>query len=721
MRRRLSMISAAVLAALLAPPARAQVCERSLALRVNTRGLAFVAEQVKARVPTELALPAVKKTVVDWPLTDKDAEVQIDGLTVKLALDELTLKPDGEALGVHVKARVTSGGPVIVNNPYLGAGRANCQLDLDLQALEIDLGLQLSSPGGQLQLTVTKALVKLDNERSKTALTGCALGDGLTAILGFVRQHLMGTVQSKIEALAKEKIPELVKSKLGETLQRSGELKGIGYTVQLGGLATDEGGLEALVGAGVTLAPVEPAPACAASGPKGPAVCLSSRPALGARSEAMFGVAVAEGMLNHVIEAAWRAGKLCLDSRTITNPLVAAGLFSLGPKLGQPEGTKVSFVLRLSEAPRLHIGAQSGITLGLTGVDLRVTLAPPGGPEGGLALSADLAVGVSPAVDPQTGSVSLELTNVTVGRLALAGKDGSASGLAFDAARLEQFLTQVALPTLQQKVANLKLTPAVLQVQGFLLELKHFSTVDGSLALYVDLYQPKPSGERVPPETTLLDRPAGILSPRVLSLTAAGQDNETPANLLRYAFRVDGNKWSEPSFGRRLDVTIHGGKHLIEVSAVDLAGNVDPTPASFAVEVDHLPPTVDLMARPDALVSSRKIAVAFSAADDRTPAMELAATAELLRLPEGGGMPAVVKVSPLEKGATVASFDGLEGGVYKVRLTVRDAAGNVTSMDVGFTVEPQTGCSVGTPAGAGSTLAFILLGLVLLGRRRWRS
>ena len=106
---RLSHLCLAVaLLASLPSSARAQVCGNAVALRVNQGGLDFVAQQVGEVIPSQIAIPDVDKVVVDWPLTDKDARVQIHGLAANLKLHTLRLYIRGSAIHVSVRADVQS-------------------------------------------------------------------------------------------------------------------------------------------------------------------------------------------------------------------------------------------------------------------------------------------------------------------------------------------------------------------------------------------------------------------------------------------------------------------------------------------------------------------------------------------------------------------------------------------------------------------------------------
>jgi CSLREA domain-containing protein len=86
-----------------------------------------------------------------------------------------------------------------------------------------------------------------------------------------------------------------------------------------------------------------------------------------------------------------------------------------------------------------------------------------------------------------------------------------------------------------------------------------------------------------PPQTTLLGTPANP-SGNTVSFTFSGSDNSTPAQFLEFECRLDSNDpeaWLE-CFNPFLYANLTPGQHTFQVRATDTAGNVDPSPATFA-------------------------------------------------------------------------------------------------------------------------------------------
>ncbi len=309
---------------------------------------------------------------------------------------------------------------------------------------------------------------------------------------------------------------------------------------------------------------------------------------------------------------------------------------------------------------------------------------------------------------------------MSVDRLQIVGVKGLELGL--DPARLQRFIAEVALPVLQNRLQGLQLSPAVISAMNLVfVELKQIQTGDGFLAAYLDAHTLLGAAKDTKaPETQIVKAPGPTVGPQVVQIQVAGSDDQTPPGLLRYKARVDGGAWSEPTFSRRVDVVTYGGAHTIEIAALDLQGNLDPTPARLQLAVDESSPELTITSRPESIIAESEIAIAFTGSDDLTPAAQLSFGAELYRMPAQGGAPELVQSRLFEAGISRVSFDRLEDGVYKARVIAKDSAGNVTSKDIGFTVYREGGCAV-AGRGGDSALALLLLGLLIAIRRRARA
>jgi MYXO-CTERM domain-containing protein len=187
---------------------------------------------------------------------------------------------------------------------------------------------------------------------------------------------------------------------------------------------------------------------------------------------------------------------------------------------------------------------------------------------------------------------------------------------------------------------------------------------------------------------------------------------------------MDGGAWSEPSYGGRIDVTTYGGAHVVEIAALDHDGNLDPSPLQLPLRVDTNMPQLVITEQPEPMLETDSATVGFAARDDRTPTGRLVYTAQLYRVPDGGGNPALLQSRILRPGQLSVTFADLADGVYNIRVIVADGVGNVTSQDVGFVVAAEGGCSL-TPTGSGGgpgaptgLLVLALVAVLFIARRR---
>jgi hypothetical protein len=82
------------------------------------------------------------------------------------------------------------------------------------------------------------------------------------------------------------------------------------------------------------------------------------------------------------------------------------------------------------------------------------------------------------------------------------------------------------------------------------------------------------------PDTTITSGPMTITFATTATFTFTGSDALTAASDLTYECRVDGGAWSACNSPKVL-VALTVGTHVFDVRAIDKAGNVDTTPASF--------------------------------------------------------------------------------------------------------------------------------------------
>jgi uncharacterized repeat protein (TIGR01451 family) len=96
--------------------------------------------------------------------------------------------------------------------------------------------------------------------------------------------------------------------------------------------------------------------------------------------------------------------------------------------------------------------------------------------------------------------------------------------------------------------------------------------------------------DTAPPDTTVTGNPPAF-DDASATFAFTGTDDVTPAANLTYEYSLDGGTFATAASGMTLN-NLPDGSHTFEVRAVDAAGNVDPTPASYTWVVDTVATTV---------------------------------------------------------------------------------------------------------------------------------
>jgi hypothetical protein len=176
----------------------------------------------------------------------------------------------------------------------------------------------------------------------------------------------------------------------------------------------------------------------------------------------------------------------------------------------------------------------------------------------------------------------------------------------------------------------------------------------------------------------LVSKPTGPVVPSLAKLVLGGGDDATPLDLLRFEVTVDGAPRPASSL-RQIMVGAPGvtATHHVVARAVDMAGNVDPSPVIADVLVDGVAPRVLILGDAAARVPAGAVSLEIYAHDDVTPDAQLGAFIDIRRYRDPTNMltaesVATATVRAGERQATLS----LDPGVYQVAVNVTDAAGN---------------------------------------------
>jgi len=94
-----------------------------------------------------------------------------------------------------------------------------------------------------------------------------------------------------------------------------------------------------------------------------------------------------------------------------------------------------------------------------------------------------------------------------------------------------------------------------------------------------------------PPDTQILTHPDALTNQTTATFTFTGSDQGTPADQLKFTWQLDGGAVNDATSPLTLS-TLADGTHTIVITAIDQAGNADPTPATFTWKIDSRGPAV---------------------------------------------------------------------------------------------------------------------------------
>jgi hypothetical protein len=184
--------------------------------------------------------------------------------------------------------------------------------------------------------------------------------------------------------------------------------------------------------------------------------------------------------------------------------------------------------------------------------------------------------------------------------------------------------------------------------------------------------------DRTPPDTFIVAGPPAGTGDRSTGVTFGGSDEHSAD--LEFAWRVDRGQWSAFSSARTVLLTdVEAGAHLFEVTARDLAGNIDPTPAAQSLTIRALRVRI-VEPVPGALITAQTAWVRGSV--DGGPDVALS-------VPLDGAFQRQLGLDALPApygGDTFAVEVPVVAGMSGLTVVARDAAGGQSSETVPITV-----------------------------------
>lgn len=199
------------------------------------------------------------------------------------------------------------------------------------------------------------------------------------------------------------------------------------------------------------------------------------------------------------------------------------------------------------------------------------------------------------------------------------------------------------------------------------------------------------------PETTISANPPAATNSPTASFSFSGDDGDG-SGVVSFACQLDGDGFTPCTSGQSYS-SLGDGSHTFEVRAIDAAGNVDATPASYTWTVDTVAPTTTINSTPAATTSSTDATFTFNGTDVS------GVTSFECKL-DGGSFTSCTSGQ---------SYSGLNDGSHTFQVRAVDAVSNVDATPAAYTwtvdtTPPTTNITAKPSANANSTSAALSFG-----------
>jgi large repetitive protein len=203
-------------------------------------------------------------------------------------------------------------------------------------------------------------------------------------------------------------------------------------------------------------------------------------------------------------------------------------------------------------------------------------------------------------------------------------------------------------------------------------------------------YAPAPA-----PETTITGQPADPSGSASATFTFTGSDAGTPQSQLQFECRLGSQAFAACTSPHSYS-GLNEGPHTFQVRARNLAGKVDPTPATYSWSIDMTAPETTIDSHPDAKTTSTSATFTFSASE---PGSTFECSLD--------GAAFAACSSPVQ-------YTGLASGAHEFRARAKDRAGNLDAAPAAYswqidvpadTTPPETTIDSKPPARTQSTTA----------------
>lgn len=711
-----------ILLALLAAPGVARA-QHPLQGRLSPAGLDFLERALPQEIPSPLALPEttveIGSSCAEGPttLTQLDTSVDLTLRTFDLSV------PSPGLLQADVVADVHATGQMIPANVPGFCGYAPvCDDTLDVLGAGATLGFTiLWDEATGLVVDVADVQLDVDKNAVDIVFSGCLQADSLNDLADTAKDLLLDALVQAVQDIASTQIAPQIQGLLSSF---SGEFAfdaGLAaIDAKLTGVGVDPTGITVDGEADVTTS-LSP-PECLGPDPGEPVAHPGELPDFAALApDAHVDLAVNLGLVDDAFHALWRTGLVCMNGEQLAAYGVEIDLSELVDVLpGWPPGTTLDPEVVLAQPPTVagRAGDDALLELTIPGLEISLYGHLPDGTTRSVFLDVDARATLSARYDRDRGALVLDPEDVKIDNLEIYGAPEVAGRL--DAAHLARAAETKLAPAILEQLGAFALALPLPGFGGYYVIPRAVGTTDAYVWGAVDLYR-GPDEDTTPPETAAVAVPPSPTRVEDARIRMTGTDDQVPTDLLRFQATID-EVASEPSYLKDIPFGEKGvtRSYHLAVAAVDLAGNVDPTPYETDVVVDGIPPHLHVDGEGVLRVASPVAELSWAASDDLTEAADLAYSVTIDRLADPADPYSAerIGVMDLEPGVTTARVQLAPDGHYVLGVTTRDEAGNATIRNVLVVTEAASGCGCSAAAGTGaSPILLLLLALPFLRRR----
>lgn len=670
----------------------------ALAARVDQSAIDVLTPPMQALIPSSFALPDLTETLMECGGLFEPTIINTKQGIVELDVHELSVALEPDTLVVTLRGGIAASAALDLQLCALPDTACDGTVAVDRVTLVTRVRPSVSSCVPRYDFELVE--VQVDPAAVRATLEGCGYYDDvLAAVHDTVRDMLLDYAVQEIETLLQDLLVQHLPSLTTAIFAQRATVARLDLAVEPESIVIDEGAIT--LGFRGTGTPAEGVADCIPADAKLGVPPPSAAPIV--LPDAMVAVGVSAPFAQRVVEAAWLAGWLCFDTRELDLDLEQW----LEPIL---PGSSLGARLLAAQPPRLELAPAPGTDARLSVPLVRgdVELGLPNGESYTASAVANMALDAALRVDPGARSVVLSPRDAALDDLAITL---GATTLGFSEESVSAFIANAVMPAFSEQLADLPIVTGIFAAAPVAVALDAVdirrSMIAARLTLVaVDL------DDRVAPETIVTDAPRCPCGPEV-TLVAASTDDTTPDGMIRHQVIVDGVTEETIRAGHELRLAgLSSGTRLIELRAMDLAGNVDSTPVQLRLDVDAVPPEVRFVAPPVGIVDPAKVVLTVEARDDVSPTSLLG-----LRYVVGAVSRQNLPDTPITKGGILPGKpltlrDLPDGATVRVTIIARDQAGNESEAQLTFAAvaEPAMGCTaVSTPGWLGLVSVLLLV------------